>query len=137
MNDDELDALAAQQSLRRAAIRHLANVYGIEDRGPEATQFRTSAEEDLAEYLYDEVRLGQWCVVTTAGEYTYLHVVETYNDASSRAEQHIDNDLYAESPHELVDLDTGDVHTPRFEVSWHKLSRGYRDDIWGNRGEEG
>lgn len=105
---------------RAAKLAALAERYGIAIRDS-IQACENSAEEDLHLYLFfDEANekpepIRRWCAVTSSGELTYLYPNwDTRSDAESRTVSYVDDDIYAESPLAVVDLDgygpAGDIY---------------------------
>lgn len=113
-------ALTAEQQKRRTALLALVKRHDIGLDEP------YSGAEDLSEMLDDEypATIHRFGVVTQAAEWTYIYTEPTLADAQWKAFEFITDDLYRETPIEIVDLDgefvdDGVEHsTPKFRVSW-------------------
>lgn len=87
--------------------------------------------EDIAEYLPEGFgpyrrdgdgsvcRPKRWAAVTRAGDLGYVYpAYDTAEDAQDRAVAYVGDDIYAEYPVCVVDLDTGRVLVPERTVNW-------------------
>lgn len=111
-----------KMSARHDAIRALADEFYIAYEGPE----RTSSDEDIRELL-DAEHLPQWAAITTAGQgedqVWYIYACETQREAQKRAFEHLGDDIYAEMPVAVVDLDNGTRSQPRWDsLEWWQQS---------------
>lgn len=97
-----------------AAFKELCDEYGID---PESNDY--SGEEDARLYLDpdedEDYALAPWVVVSHAGEYTYLKCYASRGDAISHAFENVSDDLYAEAPSAIVNLETGARLVPDFD----------------------
>lgn len=116
---------------RQKALRKLSFEHGLEIE--HLDHYSDSAREDIAEYFYadrwdtDEPGdtpkpVSRFAVVTEAGEFTYVKADwDTLEAAARAAVENINDDLYAESPYEIVDLDSDDRYRPDWTtVQWAK-----------------
>jgi 8-oxo-dGTP pyrophosphatase MutT (NUDIX family) len=101
---------------REAALRALGEEHGID---PSIVPANYSGEEDLVEILEAGDYLAWdscFAAVTSASEYRYVKVYETFAKADRAATENLADSIFAESPVEIVDLDTGKKFLP--VVGW-------------------
>jgi hypothetical protein len=101
------------------ATRRLANLTRATERFAIDTSPDTTGGEDLAPYLAGEEPCGIWCAITTGREITYAY--PTFADAaaaSGRACEDILDDIYAEYPVAVVNLDTGEIRRASYQVTF-------------------
>jgi hypothetical protein len=104
---------------RLAALLALAERHGVTPR----TESPNSADEDLAEYTADDGKpVCRWAVVTTAGEFTYVKAdADSLAAAAAAAVEFVNDGIYAETPHTIVDLDTGGTYEPEWTtLGWRE-----------------
>lgn len=84
-----------------------------------------SGGEDAAEYLAGDREIERFCVVTMAncGAETVLTYAysgcDSLENAKLAATANIDDNIYPETPLEIVDLDTGEILTPDWKsIVW-------------------
>lgn len=98
---------------RREAFKALLARYGAE-----AENYDTECEEDPRPYLSGEKPCGRYVCVTMHGEKPFfLPEFDDIEAAVARAVEYVTDDIFAEIPAEIVDLDTGEVRVP----DWTKL----------------
>lgn len=104
---------------RQEAFKALCDYHGIVPG-----DCSTTAGEDAADYLPFEggpaIReISQYCVVMRAGDIVYAYpTAETLEEAQTIARRYVGDDIYAEFPMELVDLDNGTRSFPIITVTW-------------------
>lgn len=87
--------------------------------------YDTDVEEDLRPYFNGKEEIGRYCCVTAhdydlGSKYFFLVSFDTLEQAQSRATEFMADDLYAERPISIVDLDTGERWLPVLDVHWLK-----------------
>lgn len=102
------------QDARRTALRGLCDKHGLSPND------KTTAGEDIAPYLANEISIARFAAVTRNGEIFYvIPDFATFAAAQGRAFEYVNDDIFAEWPVEVVDLDTGDTLVPDFAmVRW-------------------
>jgi hypothetical protein len=101
-------------------FRRLCDEYGIEPENDDTTM-----NEDAGLYLDPEDSdyvLDQFVLVSHAGEYAYLKCFATLDLAKREAFYNVDDDIYAEAPSLIVDLDTGERWKPDYAQCPWKLA---------------
>lgn len=102
---------------RETRYREVLDEFGVEPSqyGPD-----TGSEDAWIQLYTDEDPLRRFCVVTAAGEHHYaLARYDTLEDAKRAATSNVDDDIYAESPVLIVNLDTGARYKPLWcDVPW-------------------
>ena len=98
-----------QNSNRLEAFRALCDAYGVlEDEG-------YSGYEDAMEYIDGERPIERFAVVTASSEWAYVNArTETLEAAQRSAVANVSDDIFAEGPVEIVDLDTGEHYRPKW-----------------------
>jgi hypothetical protein len=93
-----------------------------EDANPDST-----GEEDALNQLWgDDDPIERYAIVLQAGESvsSILARASTLAAAKDDALEHINDDIFAESPHKIVDLDTGATWWPRWEtLQWREVTQ--------------
>lgn len=99
------EVAAAARAIRMARFVALCEQYGIEikSEGP----WTDSASEDASLIVDGTDPLHRWIAVTKAGEFIYLAPCESRQEAINRTVEYVCDDIYAESPLAIVDLDRG------------------------------
>lgn len=97
-------------AIRRDRFITLAEQYWIRVPTPEQETFETSSEEDVAEYLYSDLKIDRWVAVTYHDNIHYLKTFPTRQQAEERSIEYVTDDIFTESPVGIVDLD--DPATP-------------------------
>ena len=94
------------QELRRTYLDAALDYYGVVDEGDDVV-------------LEDGEEIPRWLAITAAGESRYGTVHHSLTLAKDRAVPHAEDNIFAESPIAIVDLDTGRVRAPAFyRVAW-------------------
>lgn len=109
---------------RRERLQKLIDWYGqaVED-------YDSDVEEDLRPYLnegHPEPKApGRYVCVTQHGEKTFfLPFFDSLGEAQERAVEYVNDDIFAEQPVEVFDLDTGEAHMPEWsKIEWEKRTR--------------
>lgn len=95
-----------------------------EDFGISLDSVTSSADEDAQLYLDPEdpdYVLAPFVLVTHAGEFTYLKCYGSFNAAVACAFENASDDIYAEFPSQIVNLENGAVFVPCWdEVPWKR-----------------
>lgn len=102
---------------RYQRFTNLVNAYGL------SRDDRSSAGEDLDEIMLDyehNGHIGPYVAVTASGDFIYLKTYSKLRFAQSAAAEYLTDDIYAESPVEIVNLDTGKAWKP--VVSWRVVA---------------
>jgi len=87
----------------------------------------SSAGEDYAMVLSGEIPIERFVAITSAGSCTYVKPAGGDVDcAKSTAVDYITNDLYAEMPVAVVDLDNGNTYRPEWagldwKLAWEQV----------------
>ena len=104
-------ALTRNPDPRADKLAALAERYGISIR-ESIDDCKDSAEEDLFMHLFhgddgaDPEPIHRWAAVTSAGEFHFIYpLFDDREGAEERATEYPDDDIYAESPVAVVDLD--------------------------------
>lgn len=114
-----------QATDRLTADRRLVAFKELMDRHYQTPDdYDTGAEEDPRPYFAREAALGRYVCVTanpvpgnSDGKTFFLPRFDDLADAQARAIEFADDDVFAEMPVEIVDLDTG----RRWHPSWSSL----------------
>lgn len=113
-----------RQDRRRDNLRALCAEFYIDLTGRPTS----SSEEDVREFFENagdpDFALGAWCAVTRGhgsnDEITYLYpTFWTMRDAKAKAVANIDNDIFAEAPVCIVNMDDP---TRRLRPKWRSLT---------------
>ncbi len=104
---------------REDAYRALLDEYGIDPDG--ATY---SGEEDAKLQLDGDDPIRKYAIVTVSGEYPYVTARhDTLRLAKRAATSYVSDDVYAESPVLIVNLDTGTRYEPDWDaLPWKKVT---------------
>lgn len=98
--------MTAKQKLERMVrFTALCERYGI---ALKTEGWNDSAEEDVAAIVAGDDPLYRWIAITQAGEFVYLKPCPTRRDAIDRTVENANDDIWAESPVAICDLDRGD-----------------------------
>jgi hypothetical protein len=86
---------------------------------------RASNTEDLEPFVEGEEEIKEWAVIThgtgsSGDDVTYIYPeYETPEAAQAKAIENIGDDIFEETPHAIVNLDTGQELRPMWEtVQW-------------------
>lgn len=85
--------------------------------GQEARDYDEGEEEDPRPYLTGEQECEQWCCVTEHdGKHFFLPTFHTADQAAARAVEYVEDDIWAETPVEVHNLDTGESLYPVWDA---------------------
>jgi hypothetical protein len=101
---------ARAEAYRLEAYRELCDRAGVE------LDENYSGAEDAGLIIDGDEPCHRYAAVTGAGEYVYALTYETLEAAQSASGEYLDDDLYAESPRFIIDLDSGAEWRP--VISW-------------------
>lgn len=105
MNDIE----TADMAVRHYRFLTLASKYGIDE------DCEHSAGEDFIEIEQEYAlsgRVERYATVTSGGEWFYLKTWSDFQNAAAAASENMADDLFAEAPVEIIDLETGKQFLP-------------------------
>lgn len=99
------------------ALKRACDRFDVEYTSP-----RLSSTEDLAPYFYGAETIGEWAAVTECGEWRYIYPDFSHPlDAQNKAVENIGDDIHAESPVAVINLETGETLRPDWNtVEWRK-----------------
>lgn len=114
-----LENTPAGNPTRLAAYKALLDEVGID---PEENIY--SGEEDAALTLagHPDYPLCRYAAVTYSSEYVYVTLRPSFKLAADYAVSNCTDNLYAEAPGRVIDLDTGETYEPDWDnLPWKKL----------------
>lgn len=111
---------AASVATQRGRARHVALMAVLDEYGVELNA-ATSAAEDLAPFVDGQEPIGRYAAITAAitggGTVTYVYPShDTAPDAIEHAMRNVTDDIFAEMPRAVVDLDTGTTWAPKWDA---------------------
>lgn len=113
--DRQLKILANVDEIARRQLRLEAYKKLLEELSIDPTDDSYSGGGDAGIYCRCPGMIQRFAVHTVTGEYSYLYAKsDTFEEAQKLAMDHIDDNVYAETPVFIVDLDTGDRWLPHW-----------------------
>lgn len=106
------------QPTRERRLRDLGIRWSLEIGGNS-----NSADEDFTEYFVSPRQpIRRYAAITTAGDFVYIKAdYPNLNEAKEAALANVNDNIYAETPLAVVDLDTGRTYQPDFStIVWRQ-----------------
>lgn len=95
----------------------------VKSYGSSPDDFDEDVEEDIRPYYSGEKYPEKFLLVTANGDKPFFLTLETLADAFFRGVEYASNDIFIETPLEVVDLDTGTSWVPKWSsLQWRKLT---------------
>lgn len=110
---------------RRERLLKIAHYHGLMHDGEPDTDYTGGEDfrdllDDLNDGFYDHTK-ELWAVVTTAAEYRYIKLAANFDRAVELAIENVRDSIFAESPYEIVNLDTGAGYSPLWRtITWRR-----------------